>query len=93
MAQRIFISCRSDHDPIAIGNLACQTHLKRPYSYAEDYIRWAGAFNESNTQSTKCHVLLDCATASHDGVTEIPLVCYKATSKNELYAVLFLYTL
>jgi hypothetical protein len=90
MSQRIFVSCRSNHDPIAIGNLACQNFLKRAYSYDQDYIRWAGIFDNSKTQPTKCHVLIDCAFKNHDGVTEISLVCYKAISKDELYAILVL---
>ncbi|UPX17851.1 uncharacterized protein EKO05_0008178 [Ascochyta rabiei] len=88
MSRRILILCRSNHDPVAIGDLACKTLLKRAYSYDKDYIRWAGIFDESKTQPTKCHVILDCDVASHDGVTEIPLVCYKAISKDQLTSVI-----
>jgi hypothetical protein len=63
MAQRIFVTCRSNHDPIAIGHLACQVYLGRGFSYEEDYIRWAGKFDEHTSQPTKCQVLIDCAGA------------------------------
>jgi hypothetical protein len=59
MAQRVFISCRSHHDPIVVANLACSDLIDRAYTPKIDYMRWAGNFN--NTQNrTKCQVLVDC---------------------------------
>lgn len=49
MAQRIFVSCRSNHDPIDIGNLACQTLLGRNYLYEDDYLRFIGDFGRLKT--------------------------------------------
>jgi hypothetical protein len=82
MVQRIFVSCRSNHDPIDIGHLACQTLLGRSYTYEKDYIRWAGQFGNKQNP-TKCHVLIDCAVTEYNPDNEIPFLCYKVTSDGD----------
>ncbi|KAL6410166.1 phosphotransferase enzyme family protein [Ilyonectria robusta] len=78
MAQRVYVLCRSNHDPITVGSLACETLLGRKYTHETDYIRWAGNFE--NTQNpTKCHVLVDCSVDDRDPGTKIPLICCKAS--------------
>lgn len=78
MAQRIYILCRSNHDPITFGSLACETLLGRKHTHETDYIRWAG--NSENTQNpTKCHVLVDCSVDDRDPGTKIHLLCCKAS--------------
>jgi hypothetical protein len=68
-------------DPSVAGDLACQSHLKRAYSYDKDYVRWAGIFDGSKAQVTKRRVLIDCVVANYGGDTEIALICCKAVSK------------
>jgi hypothetical protein len=81
MAQRIFIACRSNHDPITIANLACQQLLSRNYSSDLDYVRWAGKFGDIQN-STKCQVLVDCDAAQRDPGKGISLFCYTTNSKD-----------
>ncbi|KAF2007612.1 hypothetical protein P154DRAFT_517271 [Amniculicola lignicola CBS 123094] len=82
MSQRIFVTCRSNHDPIIVGNLACEALLGRKFIYDKDYIRSAGNF-ENTHNPTKCQVLIDCAVADADPKTKIPLTCYKADSNGD----------
>jgi hypothetical protein len=67
MSQRIFVSCRSNLDPVSLADLACQTQLKRALSSDEEYIRWTGLFDASKDEPNKCRILIDCAVKSHEG--------------------------
>jgi hypothetical protein len=75
MAQRIFITCRSHHDPIEVGHLACQALLGRGYNATKDYIRWAGSFEDKHTLR-KCQVLVDCNVSEASMASEVPLTWY-----------------
>jgi hypothetical protein len=78
MAQRIFVTCQSNHDPVIVGSLACEALLGRKYEYGTDYIRWVGNFGNERGH-TKCQVLIDCNIAERKS-SEVPLKCYKTTS-------------
>jgi hypothetical protein len=81
MAQRIFIKCRSNHDPINIGGLACQQQLGRPFNPDIDHIRWAGNF-EPAEHPRKCQVLVDSNVNLSDGEVPQPkFACYEASTK------------
>lgn len=82
MSKRIFVTCRSNHDPIVVGNLACEALLQRTFIDGIDYIRSAGSF-ENVHSPTKCQVLVDCAVADRDLISKVPLICYKATSDGD----------
>jgi hypothetical protein len=79
MAQRIFITCRSNHDPLAVGKLACQTQIGRVYDHKVDFLRWAGTFDIAQNPR-KCQVLVDCDSAQYASATEIQLSCYQVSS-------------
>lgn len=82
MSQRIFITCRSNHDPIAVGEVACQKQMGRDYDYKVDFIRWAGTFDVAdNPNPRKCQVLVDCNIAHSASAEGIPLSCYKVSSE------------
>jgi hypothetical protein len=81
MSHRIFVMCRSNHDPIEIANLACQNLLRRKYNHESDYVRCAGKF-ESAQENRKCQVLVDCSVGKREVGKGIPLVCYQAISKD-----------
>lgn len=82
MAQRILILCRSNHDPIEIGHLACRTLLGRPYSSKVDYIRWAGEFDDLKA-GRKCQVLVDCNVSERDSSRKVPLTGYSVTDSGD----------
>lgn len=82
MSQRIFITCRSNHDPIAVGKLACETKLGRDFDCKVDYIRWAGTFDETHSPNPrKCQVLIDCNFAQSASAEGVPLSCYNISSE------------
>jgi hypothetical protein len=79
MAQRIFIACRSNHDPLTVARLACQKQLGREYDPDEDFVRWAGAFDQPQS-ARKCQVLVDCSAIRNPVPTEITLSCYSVNT-------------
>lgn len=82
MSQRIFITCRSNHDPLAVGKLACQTKLGGDFDCKVDYIRWAVIFDEThNPNPKKCHVLVDSNFAQSASAEGVPLSCYNVSSE------------
>lgn len=75
MAQRIFVSCRTNHDEMTVANLACTVTIGRSYDPTKDVLRYTGQSNATQNP-TKRQVLVDCNVTGNTIPTEVKLTCY-----------------
>jgi hypothetical protein len=74
MTCRNLILCRSNHDRIEVGRLACRSLLNRDYDPKLDY---------HSEAEIKSQVLVDCNVSSRDPGQNVPLVGYKVEGMGE----------